>query len=522
MVADFQYDVFLSYSTANRAKVRDLAVQLRADGVDVWLDEWVIEPGDNIILKIEAGLESSRALVLCMSAAALGSDWVSLERTTALFRDPSNRRRRFVPLLLEDCEVPDVLCVYSRIDWRTNDPDEYRKLLKALRRAPADTQPSDGSALPPKPSFDQDTERNATRTVMRKTPMANNLSHVTFIAFPEPGPADHLLLMEELLAVSNWGNQSVMFIEPEPKKLLQSVLMDSYEQSFVGTSQEMRPVRRYPPGHMTAAKGKLFVSQIFSEFVCVIDVRSAAIVKRIPIGGEGSLVTSPDGQYVFFASNKKNEFYIVNVDSYEYRTVAFPRGGRGCLSCCVLRKGLLYLGIQRGGPGCFLAVFDLAREEYVATIRLADPTLGDMDSSGPICMLPSTDERFIYVGMFQSQKGIYVIDTAQQIAASNIAFHPNDQNRHFKWADPLALAWYRERLVSVNRNNYELAILDPVAPHRIVTVPLGGSGNGPQDVVIVGDEAFVSHKEMDGLLIVDLPRAIADNSANQHRKPETA
>ena len=47
--------------------------------------------------------------VLCLSPAALGSEWVALERSTVLFRDPTNAGRRFIPLLLSDCRLPDVL-----------------------------------------------------------------------------------------------------------------------------------------------------------------------------------------------------------------------------------------------------------------------------------------------------------------------------------------------------------------------------------------------------------------------------
>jgi hypothetical protein len=46
--------------------------------------------GDDIYLAIERGLETARTLVLCLSPAALGSDWVGLERSTVLFRDPAN------------------------------------------------------------------------------------------------------------------------------------------------------------------------------------------------------------------------------------------------------------------------------------------------------------------------------------------------------------------------------------------------------------------------------------------------
>ena len=41
----------------------------------MWFDEWGIQPGDDIYLAIERGLEASRALVLCLSLTALGCIW---------------------------------------------------------------------------------------------------------------------------------------------------------------------------------------------------------------------------------------------------------------------------------------------------------------------------------------------------------------------------------------------------------------------------------------------------------------
>ena len=88
MLDDFPFDVFLSHSAKDKAVVRPLAERLRADGVKVWFNEWVLKPGDSIespqskTAKIEEGLERSRVLVLGMSANAFGSDWAQLESGT--------------------------------------------------------------------------------------------------------------------------------------------------------------------------------------------------------------------------------------------------------------------------------------------------------------------------------------------------------------------------------------------------------------------------------------------------------
>ena len=91
MSTDFEYGVFLSHISKDKAVVRPLAERLRKDGLKVWFDEWVLKPGDSIPAKIEQGLEHSRVLVLCMSANAFGSDWAQLEAGTYGFRYPLNQ-----------------------------------------------------------------------------------------------------------------------------------------------------------------------------------------------------------------------------------------------------------------------------------------------------------------------------------------------------------------------------------------------------------------------------------------------
>ncbi len=132
MAETFTYDVFLSHSAKDKATVRKLAQRLKKDGLRVWFDEWEIQPGDNILGKIDEGLEQSRVLVLAMSKHAFAADWVTLERHTALFRDPSNRERRFIPLRLDDAEIKGPLRSFAYVDWRKAAAKQYRQFLEAL------------------------------------------------------------------------------------------------------------------------------------------------------------------------------------------------------------------------------------------------------------------------------------------------------------------------------------------------------------------------------------------------------
>jgi tetratricopeptide (TPR) repeat protein len=131
MSEPFEYDVFLSYNSKDLALVRPLAERLRQTGLRVWFDQWAIKPGDDIFLAIERGLDVARVQVLCLSPAALGSGWVRMERSTVLFRDPSNVDRRFVPILLADCTLPDTLRRYKYVDFREAAEAAFEELLTA-------------------------------------------------------------------------------------------------------------------------------------------------------------------------------------------------------------------------------------------------------------------------------------------------------------------------------------------------------------------------------------------------------
>src|SRR6185295_18842745 len=134
MAEDFKYDVFLSHSAKDKAVVRPLAERLRADGLRVWFDDWEIRPGDNVEAKVEEGLEHSRVLVLCMSANVFGSDWAQLEAGTFRFRDPLNKRRRFVPLRLDEAPVKGSLAQFFYINWLPEERERsFEKLLEACR-----------------------------------------------------------------------------------------------------------------------------------------------------------------------------------------------------------------------------------------------------------------------------------------------------------------------------------------------------------------------------------------------------
>ena len=335
--------------------------------------------------------------------------------------------------------------------------------------------------------------------------------------FPHHYQPHHLLKHEGRVFVGNWGTPqagNIAIVDPETRSIEGIINLDKYEDRRSIDSQ--RIIRQYPPGNMACADGKLFVGQVFSKVVLVVDIDTQSIINRIEIpgGGEGSISASPDGRHIYFASNQVNCLFVIDSATYEYEAIDYPQGGRGSL--CILphpSKPLLYISIQRGGnldgisyPGgnCFLAVYDLAKHQYIGNLYLAEVESGRSDDSTPICLTYDEDQTRLFVGMFQSLRGICLVDELGQEILENFRFAPNARNKHFRWVDPLSQALYRDKLLSINRNNRELVTLNKLTGRTEHSAYLGEAPNGPHSVVVVNDVAIISYPQREGLIFHDL------------------
>ena len=56
---EYSYDVFLSHNSADKPRVGHIAELLKGAGLKVWFNEWTIQPGVDIYMAIERGLEAS-------------------------------------------------------------------------------------------------------------------------------------------------------------------------------------------------------------------------------------------------------------------------------------------------------------------------------------------------------------------------------------------------------------------------------------------------------------------------------
>jgi DNA-binding beta-propeller fold protein YncE len=320
----------------------------------------------------------------------------------------------------------------------------------------------------------------------------------------------HFILYQDKLFVGSFHGTGVSVVDIYRRKVLQRFQLDAYEvsQPVIVKGEEVlgkRDIHHYPPGEMVIANGKLFLGQIFSDFLLVYDLPTMEVVKRIPLGGEGCLAASADGKKVYFASNCAREFSIIDTDTYETRTIPYPGGGHGigALALSPDQKHL-YLGIQRGGVApddkkrqggnSFLAIYDLERQRYADTVYLAEIAGESSDDSIPQGFAFSPDQRQLYVGMSQSLAGIRIVDTATRKLMSNIAFKPGPRHTFpHQYVDPVDVAIYGPWLLSANHLNRELAIIDRGTHQILASLTFADSKSTINGLLIHGDHIYLGN-----------------------------
>jgi len=105
MIDSTQQDVFISHSSADKTQyVHPLTEALSAHNVTFWLDDSEIRWGDNVVMKINDGLRSSRFALVCLSESFLRRGWPEAEMAAVLSIQNTDGVKRVLPLILNSKE----------------------------------------------------------------------------------------------------------------------------------------------------------------------------------------------------------------------------------------------------------------------------------------------------------------------------------------------------------------------------------------------------------------------------------
>lgn len=125
--------VFLSHSSIDKPFVRQLAADLKAAGIDVWLDEQRIRVGESIPERISQGLAESDFFLLAVSKASIESEWVKKELNGALINEVQRRAVHVLPLKLDDAKMPSAISDKKYADFSVSYKAGLNDLISAMK-----------------------------------------------------------------------------------------------------------------------------------------------------------------------------------------------------------------------------------------------------------------------------------------------------------------------------------------------------------------------------------------------------
>ena len=102
--------VFVSHASEDKDRfVRAFATQLLENGIEAWVDEWEIYPGDSLVQKIyDAGIGTAKAVLIVLSRNSVDKPWVKDELDVSVIRR-IEEGMRIIPIVLDDCTIPTAL-----------------------------------------------------------------------------------------------------------------------------------------------------------------------------------------------------------------------------------------------------------------------------------------------------------------------------------------------------------------------------------------------------------------------------
>jgi tetratricopeptide (TPR) repeat protein len=144
-LSTFTYDVFISYSHLDAGWVKSwLLPHLESAGLRVCIDSRDFDIGTPSLVNMENAAEYSRKTLLILTPRWVQSEWTKFESLLIQTEDPSGVQRRTLPLLLEKCQLPKRLSIFTYADFTdpANWDNELKRIIAAIRE----------SAIPPTPT----------------------------------------------------------------------------------------------------------------------------------------------------------------------------------------------------------------------------------------------------------------------------------------------------------------------------------------------------------------------------------
>jgi len=130
--------VFLCHSSQDKPIVRELYQRLLAEGwIDPWLDKEKLLPGQEWELEIEKSVETSDAVVVCLSKSSVGKEGYyqkEIKKVLDVADEKPEGTIFIIPLRLDDCKPSRRLAKWQYVDYfpEENKNEAFTQLLQSL------------------------------------------------------------------------------------------------------------------------------------------------------------------------------------------------------------------------------------------------------------------------------------------------------------------------------------------------------------------------------------------------------
>jgi hypothetical protein len=140
--------VFISHASEDKDRfVVRFAERIRAKGIDAWVDQWEVLPGDSLVDKIfNGGLKLSDVVIVILSNNSIHKSWVQKELNTAVVKNIEDKTR-LIPVRLDDCDIPECLrdTLYQGVGNLESYDSEFDRIVSAIygqyNKPPLGSQP---------------------------------------------------------------------------------------------------------------------------------------------------------------------------------------------------------------------------------------------------------------------------------------------------------------------------------------------------------------------------------------------
>lgn len=125
--------IYLSYSSQDKWIAQNIFQKLVNAGHDVFMDTMSLRVGDNLMNKVNSGLESAEVIIVLFSENSQNSKWVHLELESIVFKEISNEAKRIIPIRLDKALLPSYLLNYNYLNLSKYDLEfGLNRLVEAL------------------------------------------------------------------------------------------------------------------------------------------------------------------------------------------------------------------------------------------------------------------------------------------------------------------------------------------------------------------------------------------------------